>query len=760
VNIQSVCDANESFYCATIPDYHAPKYRDVQLVMQRLARFPNFCGISLGADNAGYVPYWDWAPPHPEKSWSDGLSALLGAHKPTVPVGPALAPHKDYEVQAADQREFLAFIARYDTTFAGLGYLAQAVRDIRDVPVTSGSFGSSPGVLGSGGWPCGTVPGLPMFAGVNTLQSYDWNELSSSKPLHQVALIDRLRSYYPDKPAWCLIDDFHLLLGREARQRAYALALTRGIRAIGTTTLATAAQMAQWKNPGAARDIAEMNAWIHRFGGLYAMSEPAPVIGVLYVEEQAISRPIKADAVHGCHEGMCSEALFLAHAAGWPAKIITPEEIARGLAPGMRAVLLVGLNRFDDSWHWYDGLEGKLSAFVASGGRVISDDESVCPVQHTPSGMSVRSYVTQSDQDATPQLMARNVDNIIRLRAAMQGIAAPIAASTDPSIWAIPMTAGDTQAVTVVNLGVIPGTNASQMVKPQHGHLTWTTQRPIYNLRTGRKLTAAEAGDVDLTSDAFQVYCLPAHEPGPPAIHLQSSPQGPFTCVVSVGEGEQLRGIPIEVRVTLGTETTTLSTASGATLALPISSQDEGQLTIIATDLIDGRSTTSSSALTAHPAISPPRTDAAAVAKFLARTTRCAIALTPEQQADASVLDLAKQLQSALAAHGRTAELRTIAANDVVLSLQPQLPACRFPQWTTIHADLVLLGSPATNLLLADQARGYLLPPGAAALPAGQSLESVSYSPFVGEYQVLNLIAGDQAGLADAVRLVVESGKR
>jgi hypothetical protein len=68
--------------------------------------------------------------------------------------------------------------------------------------------------------------------------------------MHQVALIDRLRSYYPDKPAWCLIDDFHLLFGREARQRAYALALTRGIKAIGTTTLANAAQHEAVGQPG------------------------------------------------------------------------------------------------------------------------------------------------------------------------------------------------------------------------------------------------------------------------------------------------------------------------------------------------------------------------------------------------------------------------------------------------------------------------------------------------------------------------------
>jgi len=754
-NIVSLCDASQSFYCATIPEYHAPKYRDMQLILQRLARFPNFCGVTIGADNAGYVPYWDWAPPHPEKSWSEGLAVLMGTLKPRVPVGPALSPQKDYEVRAADQRAFLAYIARYDTTFSGCGYLSQAAHEVCDLPVTSGSFGSSPGVLGSGGWPAGTIPGLQLFAGVDTLQSYDWNELKSSKPMHQVALIDRLRSYYPDKPAWCLIDDFHLLFGREARERAYALALTRGIKAIGTTTLANAAQQKQWANPGAGHDIAEMNAWIHRFGGLYAMSEPSASIGVLYVEDQAISRPIKADERHGCHEGMVSEALFLAHAAGWPAKIITPQELRRGLPPGMHAVLLVGLNRFDDSWHWYDGLETELTAFVAAGGRLIADDESVCPVATTASGLSIRSYVTQSDMDATPVLLARNAENITRLRTAMQGIAPPIAASSDPTVWAIPMTAGDTQVVTVVNWGVVPRSNASAVVKPQHGHLSWTTTRPIYDLRRGRKLTEQEASDVDLTTDAFQVYCLPAHEPGPPALRLHSTPQGQLTCTVSLGDGPVLPGIPIAVRVSLGSDTTTLFTASGATLTLPVTTHDAGQLTIVATDLIDGLATTSTSTLTAAPAAAGGGSaSAAAMARFLARTQRLVIALTAEQRADAAVSALATQLQSALTAHGRSAEVRTIAANDLVVSLQPALPACHFPHWSTIPADLVLLGMPTTNVLLLDQARGRLLPPGLGSLAAGHALVSVSLSPFVGEFQALNLLASDHDGLAEAVRLV------
>ena len=69
-------------------------------------------------------------------------------------------------------------------------------------------------------------------------------------------------------------------------------------------------------------------------------------------------------------------------------------------------------------------------------------------------------------------------------------------------------------------------------------------------------------------------------------------------------------------------------------------------------------------------------------------------------------------------------------------------------QWRTIPADLILLGSPKDNLLIMDEARGGLLP---GISKPGEGSPVVTYSPFVGEYQVLNLLATDEAGLRHAV---------
>ena len=60
----------------------------------------------------------------------------------------------------------------------------------------------------------------------------------STLPLHSEALLDRLRSWGgPEKRLWALIDNFGNHLGRQARLRANALALTRCPESIGTTYL-------------------------------------------------------------------------------------------------------------------------------------------------------------------------------------------------------------------------------------------------------------------------------------------------------------------------------------------------------------------------------------------------------------------------------------------------------------------------------------------------------------------------------------------
>ena len=121
----------------------------------------------------------------------------------------------------------------------------------------------------------------------------------------------------------------------------------------------------------------ELYDWIHRYGGAYAKMEPQASVGILYVHQQSLGRRTQQDEhaspqiLTNCsHEGKTNEAMWLCHAAGWPAKIITPEELKRGVPAGMNAILFVGLNRFDKSWVWYAGLEAPLMKFTAGGGRI------------------------------------------------------------------------------------------------------------------------------------------------------------------------------------------------------------------------------------------------------------------------------------------------------------------------------------------------------------------------------------------------------
>ena len=225
---------NVAFFSATLPDWHGPLYRNLQLQAQILGKHPTFAGFNIGADNGGYASFWDWAPPHPNRPWGEA-SMQFRRGDVDVPLPAELGGKSQMSA-------FVDYIARYDDTFRQYGYFAKAVGEVSPaLMLTTGSFGSSPGVGGRGGWPWASMPGKSTYDGVPVQQAYDWNELSSSLPGHLPALIDRLRSYYPTKTTWAIVDDFCLFFGREPRQRAYAFALTRGLQAIGTNFLAAAA---------------------------------------------------------------------------------------------------------------------------------------------------------------------------------------------------------------------------------------------------------------------------------------------------------------------------------------------------------------------------------------------------------------------------------------------------------------------------------------------------------------------------------------
>jgi hypothetical protein len=756
---------NMAFQSCYLPEWGAPAYRDAQLLIQRFGRYASFLGLLIGADNAGYVPYWDWAATNPDRPWGRAYLQFQQGREPITPVGPELHAEKSYE-RKGTQREFVDYIHRYDETFKRYGYFARAVQDANpDAILTTASFGSSPGGGARGGWPWATIPGKPMFENLPIQTAYDWNELSSSKPLHNLALVDRLQSYFPTKPTWALIDDFAFLFGREARQRAYALALTRGVKAVGTTFLAhetgdqseMSGQLKRFKETPRARpeviaEQKELYAWIHKHAGAYVNAKPLASIGILYVHEQGISRmivPVENDKTKeidlGSHEGKTTEALFLCHMAGWPAKIITPEELQRGLPQEMKAVLLVGLNRFDNSWNWYDGLEADLKNFTARGGRLILDRESIVPdgLTATKTGMQIAAYTTQSMMDVSPVLLSRNHDNAALLRAAMEGISEPIAVSAAEDIWAVPHQAGDVQYVTAINWGSIEGQNASRVVKPQTGKFIWNTNRPIYDVQAGRRITPAEAQTVDLTKDAFHLYALPPAAISAPGITVARGTDGFWMATVDVGA----RGVPVQVVVSKGTETATLSGASGNPIRLPIGPTDSGACHLSATELLSLQTGRADFSATEVPMIAAHASEAA-MERFAARkAVPLIVALTPAQAADPAMVAQAGKIASFYIGKGRNVQISQVAPNDVVRSLQPLKPIQHYPQWTTVEADLVLFGSPSNNVLILDQARSGLL--------TRQSGACITYSPFVGEYDALNILSPDLASVSASVQQIV-----
>lgn len=775
VHIESLNHSNIAFFASTLPDYHAPKFRDVQLLLQRWQRFPNFAGATIGTDNGGYVSFWDWAPPIPNRPWGEAFMAFQNGRQPQVPVGPLLKPGKDYEV-AGTQKQFIEYINRYDKTFENYGYFDRAAREVDPKLIfTTGSFGSNPGVGGRGGWPWATIPGKSMHQNMRFLQTYDWNEERSTKPLHNVALIDRVRSYFPDKPTFAILDDFLLHLGREARGRTYAMALTRGITAIGSNWVAH--PTGKQARPQIVAAQKEVNAWVHRFGGAYAGTEPLASIGILYVHEQAVSRPVVggADAkdealLRASHEGKTTEALFLCHQGGWPARIVTPEELQRGLRPDIKVLLLTGLNPIDDTWHWWDGLQPSLQKWVAAGGKVLLDEESTIPagIAVEKSGLKIRGYVTNRNEDWTPELMKRNAQNIELLRATMTklGVPQPLAVSGEQTIWAVPHQTGNVQYVTVLNHGWQEGTNASEFVKPQTGKLKWNSQRPIYDLRASKVLSAGAAQSVDLTKDGFQVYALPPAAPTPPTLTFRRGADDFYYAWATVG-APPMKGVPVQLTVSRDADAATVYGASGTLIPLPI--REGGEYQVTATELLSGQSGTATLAtqkrvpiLANIPVIgqlfrNPAKEAQTAqeIADFASRKeVPLVVALTPAQADDAQTKELATRLLRFFRDKGRTVSMSRIEPGAVVQGLQAVAAAQNFPRWKTVEADLVILGSVSDNPLLLDQLRGYLLPAGAEGIGSGKALVDIVHSPFVGERDVLNIMAGDVAGLEAGVTQV------
>lgn len=779
---------NLAIFAHTLPEWHAPLYRSLSLATQRFARLPNFAGICVGSNNAGYASDLWSALPIPDRPWGEAITAFFNSPQPSVPRGPSLgAPELPFEHPVKTEAEFTKYVDRYETAFQQYGYFAEAVREISPRFVfTSGSFGSAPSTGARGGWPWASIPGRTMSEGLSVQQAFDANALHAAKPLHCLALADRLRSYFPKKITWGLLDNHFLLHGREAWQRSCALLLTRGVQGLGTNFLAH--PDGEGARPETVAAQGEMNAWMHKYGGVYAHTEPDATIGIFYGHLQAVQRrvltgesPSEDTLLHGSHEGKVAEALFICHAAGWPARVITYQELLRGPLPSnMKAILLVGLDQADASWSWGSGLDPTLQKFIDRGGRILTDEESVCALPCTKTGMKVAAYVTESNFDPTPLLFTRNADNISKLCSAMQDVPAPLAVSENQTVWAVPTRCADTQYLTVVNQASASGDeakerllppdpkaskpepwkfkgNASLYVKPQSGVLKWNTDRPIYDVRLGRKLTAEEATQVDLTKDGFRWYALPPAEVTKPEIVIDKEVSGFYEARIILQGAQHMGGVPVQVTVTGPNDKATVYGMTEATLRLPLRDSDDGDYTITATELLSGLSETTKisnhTTATVNARAQVQVREQSVVNKFATRKkVPLTIALTPEQEKDKTLATQVQMLKAYYQKKGRVVSVNTVKPGGVVESLQPLRSPNRFPQWKTATTDLVLFGTPSNNILLLDQARGEILPRNFA--PPGPNEAALFYtrSPFVGECDALDIIATDNAGITAAVQ--------
>ena len=198
---------------------------------------------------------------------------------------------------------FTDFIARYSEQYTNsYSFYADGYTQLEPGGmVVTGSCGSSPGMGGRGGYPWATIPCREMFAGLPGGSVYDWNEKNSTLPMHNAALLDRVRSYLRaqdianasshgvvpsdarHRPIWSIVDDFDNHLSPLNRERAYSLVLSRGVEAVGQNWLP--AFYDGGKDPSRRDiygDIRTVFDSARRFGGFYALARPDARVGIVY----------------------------------------------------------------------------------------------------------------------------------------------------------------------------------------------------------------------------------------------------------------------------------------------------------------------------------------------------------------------------------------------------------------------------------------------------------------------------------------------
>ena len=114
-------DSNLPIYFYDLADYHAPKIRDMQLVVQRFAGYPNFLGTYFGGDNGAYARYWDWSPP--KGRWAEAFENLMSGVQ-AIPIGPQIQYRMNPFEHRDTERNFLDYVAKFDQMWATYGQLA------------------------------------------------------------------------------------------------------------------------------------------------------------------------------------------------------------------------------------------------------------------------------------------------------------------------------------------------------------------------------------------------------------------------------------------------------------------------------------------------------------------------------------------------------------------------------------------------------------------------------------------------------------
>lgn len=776
---------NNAFYAATLPDWGTNLLRDLHLAAQRFGAGEG-AGFFMGADNAGYVPYWDWAPPIPNRPWGRAFAAFQGGSL-THPVGPGCGGTKAHEVRGP-QREFIDYIHRYDTTWGNYGRFAAALSEVSpDLPFTIGSFGSSPGVGGRGGWPWASMPGAAIYDRFRVQTAYDWNEVIGTKPLHNLALVDRLRSATPERATWSVVDDFGLCHSPTTLWRDWAVVLSRGLTGVGTNFLVHETDLTVPSQSGGSGipqsvlddqqrpDLPALRrsqvegyriaaAQTHRLGGSYSRMHATATVGIVYSDAQAISRHLDKSDPEGPHEGKTTEALLLANMAGWPTRLVTTQELKRGLDPEIKALLLVGLNRFDATWAWYDGLEPALRAFVQRGGRIIRDHESESPVDSTATQLRIAAYVKQGSPDQLPWLQHRNRPLVAELRSALAGIPRGGLTCDDDRVWIFPSQADECQFFTVANFAPAPldgapapkmyvngdaakavlseFRNASRELAPVQAAMTWPTGL-VYDVVTGQAVDTTSP--LDLGVGARVLVVLPK-APTAPLLKRVADEAGMARITATIPGAA---GLPIEVTVRGVSGEATVYGVVGTPLRLPVAATDPGNWSVMCRELASGCSA-SLDLTVAAPSVAKDgavrRIGETGLAAFAGRKDRdLVVALTAAQAADPAMAALAERVRAHYAAAGRKVRVGRADPSDVVLHQQAVQPLVRHPRWQTIDADLVLFGTHRDQVLMLDQARGSLLPDGTGPMVIH------TWSPFAGLYHAVNIIGSNTDELEQVV---------